>query len=282
VTGFATCFGLELRALCSRRLTQIGAGAAILAAVVAAAAALRVDPEANLQVVNGWRCLAIGMGAGMTVASLVALLLGSQALSASAAEGSLRSTLCRPVSRNAVLAAHAAALAVVALLLGLAVVLSSAAVGLGGGFGDVMYGYAGGLYPGAGGDAGSMARHALLLGLGAPLSVCTAAWMGLAVSVSTDNPGIAAGTALIGGIGLGMGAISRSFNTPKSYPVIDWIFLRPGLRVWQAFRELADGAGATLAWERAPLGAALGVPLVTMLAIGAFALWWFRRRDVLS
>jgi hypothetical protein len=274
VTGVGTCVALELRALCARRLTQVGAVLAFATALVAGAAALRRDPGDAAQVVSGWRCLAWGMGPGMTVAAVVALLLGSQALAAAAADGSLRATLCRPVSRSAVLAGHATALAVVGLALGVAVLAGAAAAGLGAGYGDVAIEYAGTWQRAPEGEAGLMARRALLLAAGAPLTIATAAWCGLAVSTTTDHPGVAAGAALLLGVPLGLAATLR-------HPAADWLFLRPGLQVWAAFADLAEGY-ATAAWDRVPLGAALLVPAATMALAAAFAFGWFARRDVLA
>lgn len=274
MTGFATCFALELRALFARRLTQAGIVLTVLVAGLAGAMALRPDPASALQTVNGWRCLAHGMGPGMTAAALLALLLGSQAVSAAAAEGSLRATLGRPVSRTAVLGAHATALAVLGLGLGAGVVAGAAAAGLGAGYGDVVTEYAGGRYPGPDGDAALMGRRALWLCAGAPLTICTAAWCGLAVSTLTDQPGTAAGAALLLGVPFGLAAT-------QSHPATRWLFPKPGLEIWSAFDELANG-NATAAWHRAHLADALWVPAGTMLLAGGFAWWWFTRRDVVS
>ena len=274
MTGFSVCFGLELRALLARRLTQVGFAVAVLVAGLGGAVALRRDAAGALQTVNGWRCLASGMRFGMPVAALVALVLGSQALAAAAAEGSLRATLCRPISRSAVIGAHAAALGVLGFALGLGVVAGAAAVGLSAGYGDVVTEYAGGRYPGPEGAAALMGRRALLLCAGAPLTLCTAAWCGLAVSALTDQPGAAAGAALLVGVPFGLAAT-------QPHPAAGWLFLRPGLEIWSAFDELATGM-ATAGWHRVPLADALWVPAGTMVLAGGFAWWWFARRDVLS
>lgn len=273
MTGFGVCFALELRALLARRLTQVGLALAAAAATAAALLALRPDPGSAVQVVNGWRCLARGMGPGMTVAAVVALVLGSQAVAAAGAEGSLRATLCRPVARSAVLWGHAAALAVVGLALGLAVIAGAGLAGFNAGYGDVLIEYAGSWHRAPEGDAALMARRALLLCVGAPLTICTAAWCGLAVSAATDHAGAAAGAALLLGVPVGLAAT-------LTHPVADWLFLRPGLRVWTAYADLAEGY-ATAAWDRVPLSDALLVPTATMLLVGGVAWWWFARRDVL-
>lgn len=272
MTRFGAIFRLEFRALLARRMTVAGSALSVLAGAAAATLALSDDPNRLSQAINGWRCLALGMGAGLTVAALVAVLLGSQMVAAAAGEGSLRSSLCRPISRTAFIGAQAAALAVVAVLLTLAVIAGALLVGAFAGYGPVVVELAGGVYPKE--SAGTMARRALLLCAGAPLGVVAAGWLGLVVSSLMDHAGSAAGAALL------IAAPVAWLSHPQN-PWGHWSFLWPGLKVWDAFRHLGEGE-STLAWDDAPLQAALAWPLLTM-AVAAVAMWWcFTRRDVLD
>jgi ABC-type transport system involved in multi-copper enzyme maturation permease subunit len=271
MTAFATIFSLELQALARRRLTLVGLVAAAAVAAIGAGLALLPEAQSEFQSFNGWRCLAWGLGPGVVVASLISLLLGSQSLAAAAQEGSLRATLCRPVSRRALLLAKAGAIALVALGLTLVVVLIGLLVGLAPGFGRVMLVLGDRLYPQH--AAGVMAGHALTVCLLAPLLAMAAGLIGLAVSALSDHGGAAASAAMLCALPFAVGGAVPSSSAT-------WVFPKPGVDTWRTFQQMAGGAA--IGWSEVSVGHAFWVPTLTAAVALAFALVAFTRRDVLS
>jgi ABC-type transport system involved in multi-copper enzyme maturation permease subunit len=275
VTGLATLAGLEVRSLLARRGLWAAVVLAAVAAMLGAVAGLHADGGSSSQAVNGWRCLAYGMGPGILFASMAALLLGSQSISGEADDGSLRALLTRPVSRTAVLLGKAVALALAAVLLTAAAYLGAVLVGsLGAEFGDVVQ-YWDGLPVAGGGTAASvMWRRSLVLALCTPWTVLAAAWLGLLVSAVSDRGGASATAALF--LGMPLALLST-----QNWSWCRWLFPWPLGASWLQF-ERAAGAFSTRGWLEAPVAAAAWLPLVTAALLLAAALGWFRRRDVLA
>ncbi len=261
--------------MAARRLLRAGLLLAAAAGAAGAAKGLAASSAETFPVRNGFRALAEGLGPGLLVAGLVALLLGSQALASDAAEGSLRATLLRPVGRGDLVAGKAAALAGAGVALALAAVAGAASVGgLGAGFGDVVLTYEGSAVGPPKHTAALMFARATLLVALSPLPVVAAGELGLAVSAFFDHPGSAASAALFI-------AVPVALVSWLAVPGASYLFVNPPARVLDAFRSLAS-ASATADWRTAPLLAATLVPGATLLAAVLAAGAVLRRRDVLA
>ncbi|MCI0342307.1 MAG: ABC transporter permease subunit [Planctomycetales bacterium] len=267
--------GLECRAMGARRLLRAGLLLAAAAGAAGAAKGLAASAGETFPVRNGFRALAEGLGPGLLVAGLVALLLGSQAIASDASEGSLRATLLRPAGRGGLVAAKAAALAGAGVALALAAAVGAALVGgIGAGFGDVVVLYEGSpVGPPKQTAALMLGRAALVVAL-SPLPVVAAAELGLAVSAFFDHAGSAASAALFL-------AVPVTLVSWLAVPGSDLLFVNPPARVVDAFRSLA-AASATADWRQAPLAAAALVPGTTLLAAALAAGAVLRRRDILA
>lgn len=273
MNGLRTLLALELQALWSRRLWRWGMAVTIAIALVSGMLASVPDSDAASVVDNGWNTLLGGFGPALLFAGLVALLLGSQLIAAEAGDGSLRSTLMRPVSRRALVVAKLAALVAGVATLWLGALLTAGMVGaVTGEFGDVTVVIMNTEMVKQ--SAGTMAARAAWPALLTFLALLAAGAIGLTVSSFSESGGAAATGAMFGGVPLVM-ASTLTFGWTE------WLFPRPCLRVWASYSELAGGFD-TATWHNAPIAWSLTCSagwVVVAVVASAVA---FQRRDLLS
>lgn len=273
MTGLRTLLALELQSLWARRLWRWGMVGVTAIAAIGAWLAGTPDPTTASVVHSGWHSLIGGAGPAVLFAGVVALLLGSQLIAAEAGEGSLRSTLLRPVDRTALLSAKIAALFAGVSGLALAALAGAGLVAAAQwGFGDVTVEIMGAQMVKQ--HAGTMAVRGLWLALIVPLALMTAGAIGLTLSAWSESSGASATGAMFIGVPLTM-ASTLTFGWTE------WLFPRPCLKVWDAYSILAGGYD-TAAWHTAPVAWSLtcSVGWLVIALVGATLV--FQRRDVLS
>ena len=266
-------FRTEIAKQVRRPRTYVFLGIGVLIPVIATIA-LKANPPSGPEGPGDLFALAPSSGLLVAVAALrfmsrfllvlIVAIFAGEIVAGEASWGNLRYLLLRPVGRERLLAAKLAVAAVLAVAATALIVLAGLVAG------GIAFGFKGLQLPFIGVDQST----GQLLG-NIALSAAYVAWgmaavvtFGFMVSTLTDTPSAGVGA------GIGLYITSQILEAITALGVVRHWLPTSHLDSWDV---LIRGAGPNADMLR---GVLLQIPYV--LAFGAFAFWWFRRKDILS
>lgn len=285
MTRVFRCYLVECAKLGRQKLPWVGLVFAAAAAALAAwfNAQTAADGQGAPLPVNGFRFFAIGVRYGLAMGVMFLMLVAGLIVASESGQGTLKMILVRPLHRHDIFGAKV--LAAFAYAMVLLVVVAAVAFGVAAGcsdFADVIdpeyddpenpYVFTTAL------EMWQHVKRALVL-LVLPL-LATAA-LGLAVSVTFENPGVASGTALVSFLGL---EITKAFLDRREAA---WYLFNTYLPTFvdnsyvAVLRGNAEGMSDAI-WPEAMWQWNVWVPAVTLIVLVVTSGVVFRRKAILT